>query len=63
MCEDCEEEKARKICWQGRNEDAAGDEANLKTKLIGKVKGAKTRWTDILKFAEVDLGIEVEFMR
>jgi len=42
------EEKDRRTCWQGRREDVAGEEANLKTKLVDDVKGTRTRCTDIL---------------
>jgi len=40
--EECEEEKDRRT-WQGRSEDVAGDEANLKTKLDDDANGARTR--------------------
>jgi hypothetical protein len=50
--EDCREEivdeKDLRTCWQGLREDVAGEEANLKTKLVDDVKGARTRCTDIL---------------
>jgi hypothetical protein len=51
--EDCREEfvdeKDRRTCWQGRRENVAGEEANLKTKLVDDVRGARTRCTDILE--------------
>lgn len=42
------EENDRRACWQGLREEAVGEEANLKTKLVDDVKGAKTRWTDMM---------------
>lgn len=49
ICEDCEEEKDRRTCWQGRSEDVAGDEANLRTKLDDDAKGAKTLCADMVE--------------
>ena len=50
------EEKDRRTCWQGRNEDVAGEEANLKTKLEDDVNGAKTRCADMIELLDdVDL--------
>jgi len=42
------EEKDRRTCWQGRGEDVAGEEANLKTRLVDDVKGARTLCTDMM---------------
>lgn len=41
--EDCVEENDRRTCSHGRNEDIAGEEANLKIKLDDDVNGASTR--------------------
>ncbi len=48
ICDDCDDEKLRKTCWQGRREDVAGDEISRKMKLDGNANGAKALGADIL---------------
>jgi hypothetical protein len=44
-----DEENDRTTCWYGRKGQATLEEANLKTKTDGAVKGTKTRCADMMK--------------
>lgn len=48
----CVEEKDRRTCSQGRNEDVGGDGANLKTKLDDDINGVRTRCIDMMEDVE-----------
>ena len=50
--EDCEEEKDRRTCWQGRKDEVDDVEAIRKAKLVDDVNGARTRCTDMVEMSE-----------